>query len=71
MNKLIPNDRVVLEQLFESIKVYVRHFKKTPNLKIALLTKSACMDLVNTMSSYIDYWEKQNKLKIKINGSSK
>ena len=40
MNKLNPNDKVIIEQLFESIKVYIRQFKKTPNLQIARLIKT-------------------------------
>ena len=69
-NKLNPNDRVIIEQLFESIKVYIRQFKKTPNLQIARLIKVACIKLANTMNKYIDCEEKQNSKKIKINKRS-
>jgi len=71
MNKLTPNDSVVIEQLFESIKVYVKQFKKTPNLRLAVLTKTTCTVLIKRMDKYIDYWIKQNSRKIKINGDSK
>ena len=70
MNKLNPNDKVIIEQLFESIKVYTRQFKKTPNLQIARLIKTTCRNLANSMDGYIAYWEKQNNKKVKINGGS-
>ena len=67
-NKLNPVDKAIVDQIFQSIKVYITQFKKTPNKRLAYLIKIGCENLESKMNRYILNWEKEKNKKIKING---
>lgn len=67
-NSLSLKENAVLEQLFQSVKVSLKHFRKNPNKELASLVLGNVSLLDGLLTKYLVELETEEKFEPKING---
>lgn len=67
-NSLSLKETAVLEQLFQSVKVSLKHFRKNPNKELASLVLSDVSLLDGFLTKYFVELETEEEFEPKING---
>ena len=67
-DKLKSVEKAIIDQITQSIKVYVSQFKKTPNEELAKLIKDKCKEMEIKIDIYVKNAKRNNIKNMKING---